>query len=61
MKGGGLVGQKSKQTSGQEAENKPLWQRLAWLVVIWSASVATLALVAYLLRLFMNAAGMYAP
>jgi len=58
---GGLGGEKSKQKSGQEAENKPLWQRLMWLVAIWCASVAALALVAYLLRLFMNAAGMYAP
>jgi hypothetical protein len=37
---------------------KPLRQRLAWLVGIWAASVAALAVVAYLLRLFMAAAGM---
>jgi hypothetical protein len=65
MKGSGLGKQKSKQKSqqeiGQDAEGNPLWQRLAWLVVIWCASVATLALVAYLLRLFMNAAGMETP
>jgi len=31
--------------------------RLAWLLLFWTAGVAALALVAYLLRLFMNWAG----
>ncbi|MDH0748052.1 DUF2474 domain-containing protein [Pseudomonas sp. GD03842] len=37
---------------------KPLWQRLGWLVVIWSGSVLALFVVASLLRMFMTAAGM---
>lgn len=40
---------------------KPLWQRLAWLVGIWTASVLTLGAVAWLLRLLMNAAGLSTP
>ncbi|PWB35445.1 DUF2474 domain-containing protein [Pseudomonas sp. SDI] len=41
-----------------EEEQKPLIKRLGWLVLIWTASVATLAIVAYLMRLFMSAAGL---
>lgn len=37
---------------------KPLWHRLGWLVLIWAASVASLGVFAWLLRLFMMAAGM---
>ncbi|WP_263260221.1 DUF2474 domain-containing protein [Pseudomonas sp. RIT-PI-S] len=37
---------------------KPLWQRLGWLLLIWTASVVTLGVVAGLLRLLMAAAGM---
>lgn len=37
---------------------KPLWQRLGWLVLIWCASVATLGVAAWLMRLFMAAAGL---
>ncbi|MFF7706126.1 DUF2474 family protein [Pseudomonas sp. NPDC007930] len=37
---------------------KPLWQRLGWLVLIWAASVVSLGLVAGLIRLLMAAAGM---
>ncbi|NBB13322.1 DUF2474 domain-containing protein [Pseudomonas sp. SLFW] len=40
------------------AEKKPLWQRVGWLVVIWSGSVLALFIVATLLRMFMTAAGM---
>jgi hypothetical protein len=36
-----------------------LWvKRVAWLVAIWAASVAALAVVAGLMRLLMHAAGM---
>ena len=36
-------------------------RRLAWLIGLWTASVLTLALAAWLLRLLMNAAGLSAP
>jgi hypothetical protein len=39
-------------------EKKPLWQRLGWLVGIWALSVLALGAVAYVLRLFMTAAGL---
>ncbi|MCF7202943.1 DUF2474 domain-containing protein [Pseudomonas oligotrophica] len=39
---------------------RPLWQRMAWLVLIWSASVLALAVVAWLLRQAMTAAGLTA-
>ncbi|WP_312933453.1 DUF2474 domain-containing protein [Pseudomonas sp.] len=36
----------------------PLWRRVGWLVLIWVASVATLGVFAWLMRLFMSAAGL---
>ncbi|AYC34368.1 DUF2474 domain-containing protein [Pseudomonas cavernae] len=42
-------------------EQKPLWQRLAWLLAIWTASVLALGAVAWLLRQVMNAAGLSTP
>ncbi len=42
----------------QQAEKKPLWQRLGWLAMIWTGSVLALFVVASLMRLFMNAAGL---
>jgi hypothetical protein len=33
----------------------PLWKRLAWMVAIWAASVATLGVVAGILRLWLKA------
>ncbi|EKM93544.1 MULTISPECIES: DUF2474 domain-containing protein [Stutzerimonas stutzeri group] len=41
-------------------EQKPLWRRLAWLVLLWSGSVLALAVVAWLLRQAMQAAGLSA-
>lgn len=39
--------------------NARLWlKRIAWLVAIWAASVAALALAAGLMRLLMHGAGM---
>lgn len=32
-------------------------KRVGWLVVLWAAGVAGLALIAYLIRVFMNWAG----
>ena len=42
---------------GIEEQKKPLWQRLGWLVLIWAGSVAALGVVAWLMRMFMAAAG----
>jgi hypothetical protein len=44
-----------------DGEPKPLWQRMSWLVLIWSGSVLALGVVAWLLRLAMNAAGLSSP
>ncbi|MCE3261054.1 MAG: hypothetical protein K0R43_133 [Pseudoduganella sp.] len=35
-----------------------MWKRLGWMVLIWAASVAALALLAALVKLAMRAAGM---
>ena len=37
------------------AEPGPLWQRLAWLVIIWTSSVLALCLVAFVLRAWLKA------
>ncbi|AZD10668.1 Cytochrome d ubiquinol oxidase subunit X [Pseudomonas chlororaphis] len=42
----------------EEAEKKPLWKRLGWLAGIWAGSVLALFVVASLMRMFMNAAGL---
>ncbi len=50
-----LSRQKNKQpTHGVQSA----WKRLFWLIVIYSASVLALGIVASLFRLLMNAAGM---
>ena len=36
----------------------PLYKRLGWLVLIWAGSVAALGVVAWLMRMFMSAAGL---
>lgn len=42
----------------EAAEKKPLWKRLGWLALIWMGSVGALFIVASLMRMFMNAAGL---
>lgn len=37
---------------------RPWWKKLAWLVVLWTASVAALAAVAWLIRVVMTSVGM---
>lgn len=47
-------------TKNGRGGTRAMWlRRAAWLLAIWAASVAALALVAYLLRLFMTAAGLH--
>ncbi|MEH6722641.1 MAG: DUF2474 domain-containing protein [Qipengyuania sp.] len=36
-------------------EERPLWQRLGWMVVIWAASIAVLGTVAYTIRFWLKA------
>ncbi|MCY1458435.1 DUF2474 domain-containing protein [Pseudomonas umsongensis] len=45
----------------EQAEKKPLWQRLGWLAMIWAGSVGALFIVASLMRMFMSAAGLSTP
>ncbi|WP_417779627.1 DUF2474 domain-containing protein [Stutzerimonas xanthomarina] len=49
-----------KHESGA-SKPKPLWKRMTWLVLIWSASVIALGVVAWLLRQAMTAAGLTSP
>jgi len=42
---------------GAEPE-RSWWKRIGWLLLIWSASVAALGLVAAMLRLVMRGVGM---
>jgi hypothetical protein len=42
----------------ETGDDRPWWKKLAWLVVLWAASVAALAAVAWLLRVVMTGVGM---
>lgn len=42
----------------EEPQKAPLRKRLGWLVLIWALSVAGLGIAAWLMRLFMSAAGL---
>ncbi|AEX54342.1 DUF2474 domain-containing protein [Rahnella aquatilis] len=37
---------------------KPFWKRVVWLIIIYTLSVLSLAVVAFLFRMMMTAAGM---
>ncbi|HET6387739.1 DUF2474 domain-containing protein [Hyphomicrobium sp.] len=40
-------------------DGKPSWlRRVGWMVLLWAAGVATVGLVAILIRILMNAAGL---
>lgn len=41
---------KRDERPADEIENRPLWQRLAWMAAIWAGSVAVLGTVAMLIR-----------
>ena len=41
-------------SGSDEAQEKPLWQRLGWMLLIWLASVMVLGAVAYGLRLWLK-------
>jgi hypothetical protein len=36
-------------------EQRPLWFRLGWMVLIWAASVAALGAVAFLIKAWLGA------
>ena len=43
----------------KQSQNRgPLWKKIMWLIVIYSASIMALGLVATLFRMMMTAAGM---
>lgn len=42
----------------ERERRRPWWKRVGWLVIIWSASVLGLFVVATIFRMLMTAAGM---
>ncbi|VEI69098.1 Protein of uncharacterised function (DUF2474) [Serratia rubidaea] len=42
----------------KQKDATPWWKRVGWLVIIWSASVLGLFVVATIFRMLMTAAGM---
>jgi hypothetical protein len=40
------------------ADRPSIWRRLAWLVAFWCAGVLSLGVLAWLMKLFMRAAGL---
>lgn len=39
-------------------QNASFWKKLGWLILIWAASVATLGVVAWAIRILMHMAGL---
>ncbi len=39
---------------GKEADEQPLWKRLAWMAAIWLGSISVLTLVAWIIRLWLK-------
>jgi hypothetical protein len=44
--------------AGTPQPSNSWWRRLGWLILIWAGSVATLALLAWCIRILMHAAGL---
>jgi Protein of unknown function (DUF2474) len=42
------------ETASPPQNATPLWKRLGWLILIWSASVATMFVLSWLLRLWLK-------
>ena len=40
--------------AGDPCADRPLWKRIGWMLLIWSASVAALGAVSLLLRLWLK-------
>lgn len=38
-----------------DLEERPLWRRMGWMVLIWLASVLVLAAISLLIRLWLHA------
>ncbi|MDC6118653.1 DUF2474 domain-containing protein [Serratia rubidaea] len=47
-----------KEATMKQKDAPPWWKRVGWLVIIWSASVLGLFVVATIFRMLMTAAGM---
>ncbi|MBH1928877.1 DUF2474 domain-containing protein [Serratia rubidaea] len=47
-----------KEATMKQKDATPWWKRVGWLVIIWSASVLGLFVVATIFRMLMTAAGM---
>ncbi|WP_120077105.1 DUF2474 domain-containing protein [Aurantiacibacter odishensis] len=39
-----------KDTTRSEADDKPLWKRLAWMAGLWLASISVLGAIAMVIR-----------
>jgi len=51
-------GRLSLRSAGTEIEKSSWLRRIGWLVLLWAAGVATVGIVAVVIRIFMTAAGL---